>query len=175
MRDYIAMSDANTHKLLIIRASLRSYISLTFFQIILLMGGLWVALKKPASDIWPVVGLLICSILLTIFVISRFRIILSSDSISYRSCFGGTKSITLSEIKKAKIQIGGISDNLEGFYRLVIIPHPNSEKKSIVINMGIFGVRDMAKVFDFLGTKLVGRRGSYPRSLKTKKKECQDG
>jgi hypothetical protein len=115
---------------------------------------------RPSPEPLLVAGLCACILALSFVWISRFQIILSDESICYRTLFGGTRSLGLSDIERADIEVGmdelTYRDQLfrlRPMVRLVIKPYPSSGKSPMDINLKIFSRRDIDRVLDFLGPK----------------------
>ena len=131
----------------------------------LVMGSFWTLMfalvlasaLQGAGGAWLMVGLLGSILVLILLWVGFFRISLIGETLFYRSLWGGTRSLQLSEIKSAEIKI----DTNEKFgppYRLILWPEPSTGKKPIVVNMKVFSRTDLTRVFDFLGSKLQTKR-----------------
>jgi hypothetical protein len=92
-------------------------------------------------------------IVLVFLWVSRFRILVSDSQLSYRTLFGGTRSLQLSQIVSARTEIGA-GRSLGPFYRLIITPKDGTSP--MVINMKIFSRTDLQKLFAILHDKVAG-------------------
>ncbi len=81
--------------------------------------------------------------LLSIVWVWAFRLVIADGVISYRSLFGRTRSISLTDVEKAATEL-----NLRSRFR------PPMQ----LINMKVFSREDLGRVFDFLGPKLKSSR-----------------
>jgi hypothetical protein len=92
--------------------------------------------------------------LLAFIWVRRFQILVSDNELSYRTLFGGTRKIPLSEVESAEtiLSVG----NLFGpVYRLVI--KSKHAAQPIVINMKIFSRIDLQNLLTILAGKVVGK------------------
>jgi hypothetical protein len=92
-------------------------------------------------------------ILLAFLWISRFEILVSDSQLSYRTLFGGTRSLQLSQIESARTEIA-LGRLLGPLYRLIITPEDGTTV--VVINMKIFSRNDLQKLFAILHSKVAG-------------------
>lgn len=93
--------------------------------------------------------------ILSILWVWAFRLVIADEVISYRSLFGGTRSISLADIEKAATEL-----NLRSGLRppMQLIVYPANGERPIRINMKVFSRDDLGQVFDFLGPKLKSSR-----------------
>ena len=127
----------------------------------LVMGGIWILMfalmlacaLHGARGAWPIVGFVGSILVLLLFWLGFFRISLVGETLFYRSLWGGTKSLKLSEIKSAEIKIA-TNEKFGPLYRLILWPEPYTGQKPIVVNMKVFGRADLSRVIHFLGSKL---------------------
>jgi hypothetical protein len=92
-------------------------------------------------------------IVLAFLWVSRFQILVSDSQLSYRTLFGGTRSLQLSQIVSARTEISP-GRLLGPFYRLIITPKDGTPL--IVINMKIFSRNDLQELFAILHGKVAG-------------------
>jgi len=88
--------------------------------------------------------------------IGAFKLELDYPVLRYRSLFGGTKEIALSDIRKAKIEIG-TKDSFGPMFRLEIYRQERGAKP-IVVNMKVFSLKDLNYLMDVLGPVFQGKR-----------------
>jgi len=90
--------------------------------------------------------------LFAVIWIASFQITVSGSELSYKTLFGGKRTLTLAQISSAETELG--AGKLFGpFYRLVIVP--KGRGKPLVINMKIFEKRDLQRLLVILGDKAV--------------------
>jgi hypothetical protein len=116
-----------------------------FFALGILIG------IRPGGD--PTVTLASAAVfILSILWVRAFRLVIADGAISYRSLFGGTRSISATDIEKAATEL-----NLRSGFRppiqLIIYSTNTREDRPIRINMKVFSREDLRRVFDFLGPK----------------------
>lgn len=105
---------------------------------------------------------------LTLLWIRAYRIIFDGRTITYRTLFGGTKSIELASITSARTEVG-TKDRLGPMFRLVLEGSGASGEPPIVINMKPFKREDLQRLSKILEPKMVG----HPRlQIFGKPKHC---
>ena len=87
--------------------------------------------------------------------ISRFRLEISSSTLSYRTLFGGSRSLPISSIESADLSAGP-GPPFAPFVRLTLYPFVNSGARPIVINAKVFSRGDIDQVIEILGPKFKG-------------------
>jgi len=112
-----------------------------------LLVSLLAALKEPSF--WGAVA--ICVLLLTalFFWIVAFRICITEKAISYRTLFGGTKCLEFSQIKSYKME-KRLYSAFGPAIRLVITSKAAAGVRAIVINVKVFGKKDLKQLFETL-------------------------
>lgn len=100
---------------------------------------------------WQGIALCFLGLFGCILWLALFKLILTQDTVIYRSLFGGTVSLPVKEIIKTDIVIGcfTFADRFKPTSRLVIEPNQSTGKKSIVINIKPFSQK---AVNDFLSS-----------------------
>jgi len=95
------------------------------------------------------------AVCLFVFVwIGSFQITVSGSRLSYRTLFGGTRTLLLSEVASAETQLG--TGKLFGpFHRLVITPKDSS--RPMAVNMKIFEKSDLQQLLTILGDRVAGK------------------
>lgn len=87
-----------------------------------------------------------------------YQLRLSRSQIEYWSLFGGYRSLSSDQIRKARIGVGEFryTDRFRPTIRLEILPASLSDKASqpIIVNLKVFRKENMDRVFDWLGPKL---------------------
>jgi len=136
------------------RSCASTYIVLGSFAGILLVCGFAAFLRTHDRNI-VLVPLLATALLFS--WISAFKIEVVNDVLTYRTLFGGRRSIALSLIKTAETDIGSFAA-LGPFYRLMLYPSDGS--RPIAINMKVFSRQDLHRVFEILGPKLTKKKMS---------------
>jgi len=104
--------------------------------------------------------------------LSRFRVSMSGEVLSHRSLFGGTRSLRFTEIQSAEINADiefKTQERLAPLFKLILWPEPITGKKPLIINMKVFGKRDLTRVLDLLGPKLKTERRFSMSSNERKK------
>ena len=86
-----------------------------------------------------------------------FAIAIEKDVLTYRTLFTGNRSIHVSEIESARIETD-FGRKFGAPQQLVIYPAREAASKPIRINTKVFSRDDLRVVFDWLGTKLLGKR-----------------
>ncbi len=134
--------------------SIRPYIVFGLMWGLPLAAIPFITLRGNFTGAWQVVGLLAGALVLSFSWINRFRIILSEESLSYRTLFGGTVSLNLVDIKKAYLTCGwrNYSDQVccQPLFALVIEPKPSTPSREILINAKMFSQKDLQRVMDYL-------------------------
>lgn len=135
------------------RASLSTYLVFSSILAPLFVLVAIATIKSPQSwSVVVIVGLVAagCGVW-----IRSFRLVVSDETLVYRSLFGGTRSIQLSEIGKAETKLAS-SDALGPFMQLRIIPKHGLRRRPIVVNMKVFSRNDLRALFEILGPKMTG-------------------
>lgn len=106
---------------------------------------------KTSSSL-AVFALLILVMVFCFTWIAAFKLVLANGVLSYRTLFGGTRSIPLSEIERAEGAIGydKYSDRLKPPIRLVIQPSSSSRQKAIHVNLKVLRRQDVLRVIKAL-------------------------
>lgn len=138
-----------------IRASWRPYVVFTLLLAPLLMIWLVAGFVRSFRDLWQPLGIIGAALVLVLLWLGRFQIILTDDTLSYRTLFCGTRSIPLSDIERAEIEAGWSTywDQFRPMVRLTITPHAFSENRPLYINVKVFSHQDIKRVLDFLGPR----------------------
>lgn len=81
----------------------------------------------------------------------RFRLVVSSDSLSYTSLLGGTRIRRLTEIKNIKFESGirEYSDRFKPFIRLVVVS-ARPEETTINVNLKVLAASSVRELFKTL-------------------------
>ena len=94
--------------------------------------------------------------LLSMLWAGTFRLRVADGTLSYRTLFGGTRSILLSDIEKAETQL--VSAGRGQVRVLMIYPRPETMQKPMRVNIKVFSREDLGRVFDLLGPRFQGSR-----------------
>lgn len=150
------ISDSSTE--LVVRASRGTYIVFTIMCGWFLLLGTIVAFKNPTAfwygganggPLWqPVVGAFVIWIYCLVWIKS-YRITLARGVLSYKTLWGGTLSIPVSDI-------GEIT--MSAWSGLRIEARSGTNLKPIIINVPIFAKKDLAKLLDALNVPKTKRR-----------------
>lgn len=139
--------------LLKMRACVSSYIN--FIIIFCIPISILVLASFKSSSCLKPIYLFSLAFLLFIIWLSFFKVTVTEEVISYRTLFGGTKSIRFDEIQKVQILFGWFkySDRFKPMRRIAIEPI-DSQRKIIYINMKVFSIKELNKLFDIMEKKL---------------------
>ena len=122
---------------------------------LLVMLGIAVAIKSPGT--WQVAaipgGMLVAFLLWA----RAFRLTIAGEVLSYRSLFGGTRSIRLADVETAETKLAPLKYPVT---QLIVTPKAATGQPPIIINMKVFSKQDLHRVFDVLGPRLKVRRTS---------------
>lgn len=140
-----------------VRACLSTYAVLAGIFGLLLVFCLALALAKPARGAWQSVAIVAAVFTYVIVWIAAFRLKVADGILSYRSLFGGVRSLGLDEIQLAEIKID-FERKFGPPLGLLITPRSGCQKPKILVNMKVFGKEDLHKLFDILGPALKGNR-----------------
>ena len=93
----------------------------------------------------------ICSLILLLLVawLSAFRITIIGRTLTYRTLFGGKKSILLDQIASVKREIGD-GGPFGPIYRLAIVPSNERIATTIVVNIKVFGKQEIGTLTQIL-------------------------
>lgn len=86
--------------------------------------------------------------------IQRFQIVLTDKELIYSSLFGGTRRICRHDIRAVRTRIR-LRSKFGPPYQLLVIP-VRADEKPIVINMKVFGRRDIQQLLEHLREKVEG-------------------
>jgi hypothetical protein len=108
------------------------------------MGGVWLVLfgillhsaLQGVKGAWQMAALSGGILVFVLGWVATFRICISGNILSYRSLFGGTRTIQLGEIESAEIKIG-MKEKFGPFYKLILWPEASIGRRPIVINMKV--------------------------------------
>lgn len=137
-----------------------------------LLAGVWALLLllwvhsalRHTPGAWNGVAAAGSTLAFVLLWIGCFRISIRRNTLSYRSLFGGTKTLGWNEIERSEIKVN-TTKAFAPVWQLALWPEPITQKKPIVINMKVFSKADLNRVFDFLGPKLkTKRRFSFTRA-----------
>ncbi len=97
--------------------------------------------------------------------VHSFEVMLTSDSIRYRTLWHGTRVLPLINIERAAVEIGVAETGYPArpMCSLTLYPTTESGQERIDINMKIFGLHEIRKLLEHLGldknkTSLIRRR-----------------
>jgi hypothetical protein len=84
-----------------------------------------------------------------------FRLVVSSESIAYRTLLRGTRTLRLQDIKSMKVESGirEYSDRFKPFIRLVIVSSGTPCPCTINVNLKVFSSSDIRQLLDSLQTQ----------------------
>ncbi len=115
------------------------------------------AMLSTTSRIWKdVVTLTLLPVALLVWV-HFHQIEIANDVLSYKSLFGGSRSVPLRAIRNAELKFG-MDAPFGPFYRLIVHGTEETTPRPIVVNIKLFAKDDVNRLFDALGTKLNGKR-----------------
>jgi hypothetical protein len=97
--------------------------------------------------------------------VHAFEVMLTSDSIRYRTLLHGIRTIRLVDIERAAVETGIAADGYPSrpMYCLTLYPTAASGQERVDINMKVFGLQEIRKLLEHLGldknkTSLIRRR-----------------
>jgi len=150
-----------------LRASFVPYVVFVLIWGTLLVMWSIAAFSGTIAGTWKAIAISSCALGFAVLLLSRFQIVLADDSISYRTLFGGTRVLKLSEIERAQFNSGPQSYwdrfGLEPLDRLVVQPHSITGKAVLIINGRVFSNSDIKRVIHFLGPRFVERAQALSR------------
>jgi len=87
--------------------------------------------------------------------LARFRLVSATESLSYRSLFGGTRTYRMLDIRRITKEVGfrEYSDRFKPHVRLVIRPHTEISRFSVYVNLRVFGKPGARQILDDLQIK----------------------
>ena len=104
-----------------------------------------------------VVPVFFCWSLITLFAflwLSRFSVKIDNEYICYRSLLSGNNCVRISDITSIKYKTG-IEKYTDRFLPTIRLEIEEKKGKFIIINLKVFGQRDVAFLNDFLRSKLL--------------------
>ena len=98
----------------------------------------WAAWPIPAISgvIWAFLGIWFLS----------HRIVIADNYLSYRTLFGGWKSIPLEQVQSVELEVGWktYSDRFRPMLRLKVVPSDTSAFRPLIINLRVFKKEDIS-------------------------------
>ena len=87
----------------------------------------------------------------------RFRVTMSSQSLTYTTLFGGTVTFDFEEIRSIRLESGirGVEDRFKPFVRIVIEPLKESRQKPTYVNAKLLTKVDLAELRQTLRARFV--------------------
>jgi hypothetical protein len=99
-----------------------------------------------------------------------FRITIRGGVLSYRILFRGTRSIKLSDIRQARVDVKMLTTpSRRPPYALFIEPVPGTDARPFVINMKLLGRENFRTLFDLLKDKVVDEKHRMDGVLRKQK------
>ena len=136
------------------RADWSGYVVFGGIFFLLVLFGLYVAIKAPAHD-WNFVYVPVGILAFVVLWLRSIRLRIAGGELSYRTMFG-TRRINLSDIEKAEMRLFRTG---KGPYRaLVIYPRTEKMQKPMRVNTKVFSRQDLGRLFDLFGPKFQGPR-----------------
>lgn len=125
------------------------FIVITGFPLLLSIIAMY---KKYDPSLWALILVLIFIMLLSIIWLRVYKVILSDDSITYYSLFGGCKTIKILDIENIRVIFGGYKypHIFRPMFSLIIWPISLS-KKPIFINVKVFdkqGISELVRIIE---------------------------
>lgn len=101
----------------------------------------------------PVIAFGVVMLGLTFLWVHAFEVLLTSDSISYRTLWRGTRTLRLIDIERAAVETGGTEegDRSRPMIRLALYPTAESGQDPIDINLKVFGLPEIRGLVGRLG------------------------
>jgi hypothetical protein len=118
------------------------------------------------TESWSAAALFFAPVVLGVAWLWSFQLAIVDDVLTYRTLFGGTRSIALPDIQVAKTAF--TIARRGPFARLALQPKDKTHDP-LVINMKVFCSKDLQTLFDLLGPILQSRRTGLLRSRKTRR------
>ena len=145
---------------LVIRACTSTYVVFGIMWGILIPLCLYNAIYLLPHDWQPVE--LLSGILIGFFIMIRmFKVVVTADSISYRTLFSGTRKLAFSNIQKACVRVGvDEDDKFAPFIRLELTPISSINSQPMRINLKVFSLDDVHQLLTILpslGVEISGR------------------
>ncbi len=144
------------------RADRFSYIALGGLPFVFsLLFTYFTAVGNYDSDhpAWPIALFAYAIFVAVLLYLRSFRITICDGLLSYRSLFRGTRSIKLSDIKQAKVDVRLLTTpSRRPPYALFVEPLPGADAKPFVINMKLLGRENLRRLFDLLGDKVLDEK-----------------
>jgi hypothetical protein len=135
------------------RAAASTYVVFTAIFAVLDIPAILTARSDPGA--FEIAVAVSTTYLFVLTWIWRFQIILTSQTLAYKSLFGGVRRLDVAEIQKIKTQID-FKRKLGPFYRLLIFSGRSDKEEPLVINMKVFERRDIQRLVEFLKGKAEG-------------------
>jgi hypothetical protein len=134
-----------------------------FTTIGVLLGSLWIVAfivrPPPLSEGAKIMGIFLCYFALVYTWLSRFRVQITHDALSYRSLFSGTRVLRMEEIEVANVVVGkyGPGEAFKPYFRLELMPRQGVSRPPITINLKVFSRNDMRRILESVKTKMPER------------------
>jgi hypothetical protein len=144
------------------RADRFSYITLGALPFVFsVLFTYFLAFGNYDSDhpVWPIALLAYAVFGGVLLFLRSFRITIRGGVLSYRSLFHRTRSIKLSDIKEATVDVELLTTrSRRPPYALFIEPVPGTDVEPFVINMKLLGRENLRTLFDLLKDKVVDEK-----------------
>jgi hypothetical protein len=126
----------------------------------------------PDHQVWPIALLAYAVLGGVLLYLRSFRITIRDGTLSYRFLFRGTRSIKLSDIRQARVDVRLLTTpSRRPPYALFIEPLSGADAKPFVINMKLLGRENLRTLFDLLRDKVLDEKHRMDGVLKKRKRE----
>jgi hypothetical protein len=128
----------------VIKSDPKSYIMLCGFPALFIVACCFRSFGS-LSDQLQMIGIVLFIFLFVNVWIASFKIILTSDTLTFGQLFRPTRTITFDDILKTQDHVGfdKTTTNVDGMYRLLIFSKRNPHEPYIVINLKMFKPADV--------------------------------
>jgi hypothetical protein len=140
-----------------LRACASTYLVFCLIWAVPLFLSLAATFKNPTAWIGDVICLI--GLAISFIWIAFYKLELTGDVILYRTLFGGSVSLALSEIERVGITAGynNYSDRFKAPVRLVLKSKRTSGRPSIEVNVKVFCKPDLLALLEVLNSKISTR------------------
>lgn len=139
----------------IIRAARATYVVAGVLAAVLLLLAVMAVAARPSDrSSWEAASFIAALVALVLAWIRAFRIEFHDGVMRYRSLFGGSRPIRLTDIQSAEVEVGvkRARISFRPTFRLVVRTRPGTgERRELVINLKVFSLPDVEALMRLCG------------------------
>lgn len=145
----------------VMRACVSTYAALAGPPAASVVVTLCIILFKNRSEGWPLLAVFCVYFLVMLTIVTRYRVVLQGETVTYRSPLASTRALTRAEIAHARVDVRFFKQtrreqsSLRPPIALVVEPLPEVSKPPLIINMKVFSRADLRDLFAFFGDKFL--------------------